>query len=49
MINYDFEKQYKETTKQYEELAERIRDVNEFWLNSIFSSTKEFFKQAKTK
>jgi len=37
---FDFTKQ----TKQYEELAQRIKEVNEFWINSIFSSAKEFFK-----
>lgn len=37
---FDFEKPY----KQYEELVERIKDVNEFWINSVFSSFKEFFK-----
>jgi preprotein translocase subunit Sss1 len=41
----NFEKAY----KQYEELAERLKEVNEFWLNSVFSSAKEFFKAAKTK
>ena len=42
---FDFTKQI----QQYEELAERIKEVNEFWVNSIFASTKEFFKTAKTK
>jgi len=42
---FDFTKQ----TKQFEELAERIKEVNEFWINSVLSATKEFFKTAKTK
>jgi DNA-binding ferritin-like protein len=46
---FDFEKQYKESTKQFEELAERIKDMNEFWFTTVFSSAKEFFKQARTK
>jgi DNA-binding ferritin-like protein len=46
---FDFEKQYKDATKQYEELAERIKEVNEFWFTSVFLSAKEFFKQVKTK
>jgi DNA-binding ferritin-like protein len=46
---FDFEKQYKESTKQFEELAERIKEVNEFWFTTVFSSAKEFFKQVKTK
>lgn len=46
---FDFEKQYKDATKQYEELANRLKEVNELWLNSVFSSTKEFFKQYKSK
>ena len=46
---FDFDKQYKEATKQYEELVERIKEVNEFWINSVLASTKEFFKAAKAK
>ena len=42
---FDFTK----ATKQYEELAERIKEVNEFWINSVLSATKEFLKVAKTK
>jgi len=42
---FDFTKQ----TKQFEELAERIKEVNEFWINSVLSASKEFFKSAKTK
>jgi hypothetical protein len=37
---FEFEKQY----KQYEELAKRMKDVNEFWVNAVLSSVKEFFK-----
>jgi hypothetical protein len=40
---FDFEKQY----KQYEELAQRIKEVNEFWINSVLASAKEFFKIKK--
>lgn len=35
--------------KQYEELAQRLKDVNEFWINSVLSATKEFFNTKKTK
>jgi hypothetical protein len=41
---FDFTKQ----TKQFEELAKRIQEVNEFWINSVLASTKEFFN-TKTK
>jgi hypothetical protein len=37
---FDFTKQ----TKQYEELAQRIQEVNEFWINSVISSLKQFIK-----
>ena len=37
---FDFSKQ----TKQYEELAERIKEINEFWINFITSSLKQFTK-----
>ena len=46
---FDFEKQYKEATKQFEELAERIKEVNEFWTNIVLSNTKDLFKATKTK
>ena len=38
---FDFTKQ----TKQYEELAERIKQVNEFWFHSIISTAKTYFTQ----
>ena len=38
---FDFTKQ----TKQFEELAKRVQEVNEFWAQAI----KEFFNTAKTK
>ena len=41
--------QFEKATKQFEELAERIKEVNEFWINSVLSATKEFFKTVKTK
>lgn len=37
---FDFTKQ----TKQYEELAQRIQEVNEFWINSVISSLKQLVK-----
>lgn len=49
MIYSNFEKQYNEAVKQFEELSDRIKQVNEFWVNSVLASTKEFFKTAKTK
>ena len=42
---FDFNKQ----TKQLEALAERIKEANEFWINSVLASTKEFFNTVKTK
>jgi len=42
---FDFEKQY----KQYEELAQRLKEVNEFWVQSSLSVLKELFKVAKIK
>jgi hypothetical protein len=41
--------QFEKAAKQFEELAERLKEVNEFWINSVLSSTKEFFKTIKTK
>lgn len=45
LFMFDFTKQI----QQYEELAERIKEVNEFWINSVVSSVKEFYKATKTK
>jgi predicted RNase H-like HicB family nuclease len=42
---FDFTKQ----TKQFEELAKRIQEVNEFWINAMVSATKEIFNISKTK
>jgi predicted RNase H-like HicB family nuclease len=42
---FDFTKQ----TKQYEELAQRIKEVNEFWFNAMLTATKELFNVTKTK
>jgi hypothetical protein len=44
-IMFDFTK----TTKQFEELAKRIQEVNEFWINSTLTATKDFFNTIKTK
>ena len=41
--------QFEKAAKQYEELVERVKEVNEFWINSVLSATKEFFKTVKTK
>lgn len=41
--------QFEKAIKQYEELVERVKEVNEFWINSVLSASKEFFKQAKSK
>jgi hypothetical protein len=40
---FDFAKQ----TKQFEELAERIKEVNDFWLNIVTSTFEDFIKPKK--
>ena len=40
---------FEKAFKQYEELAERVKEVNEFWLQTVLSTAKEFFNNAKTK
>ena len=37
---FDFTKQ----TKQYEELAARLKEVNEFWIDAIITSLKSLQK-----
>jgi len=34
---------YTEVFDKYKELVDRINQVNEFWLNSLFSTIKAFF------
>ena len=41
--------QFEKAAKQFEELTERLKEVNEFWINSVLSSAKDFFNSAKTK
>jgi hypothetical protein len=41
--------QFEKAVKQYEELVDRVKEVNEFWLQSTLSTMKEFFKIAKNK
>lgn len=40
---FDFTKQ----TKQFEQLAERIKEVNEFWVNAIMSTWKDLYEPKK--
>jgi hypothetical protein len=40
---FDFTKQ----TKQYEELANRIKEMNEFWVNIVMSSLEDLYKAKK--
>lgn len=40
---FDFTKQ----TKQFEELAERIKEVNDFWLTIVTSTFEDFIKPKK--
>ena len=40
---FSFEEQY----KKFEELAERLKQVNEFWVNAMLSSFKDLSKKAK--
>ena len=44
MIDFGFDKQYKESVKKFEEVVEQIKQVNEFWFNSVLSSWKSFYK-----
>lgn len=41
---FDFEKQYKDAVKKTEEVVEAVKQANEFWINSVISSLKQFTK-----
>ena len=36
--------QIEKYTKQYEELVKQVQQINEFWVNAIISSLKNFQK-----
>jgi hypothetical protein len=40
---FDFTKQ----TKQFEQLAERIKEVNEFWVNAVMTTWKDLYEAKK--
>jgi hypothetical protein len=40
---FDFTKQ----TKQFEELAERIKEVNDFWVNAVMDTWKNLYSNNK--
>ena len=42
-----FEDQYKEVTKQYEELTERTKQAYEFWVKAVMSTFEDFYKPKK--
>lgn len=41
---FEFEKHYKDAVKKTEEMVEAVKQVNEFWVNSILASIKNFVK-----
>ena len=47
MFDFGFEKQYKEAVKKIEDAVEQVKQVNEFWVNSILSSYKTLFTTKK--
>ena len=43
-MNFDFYKEWDKAYKQMQDTAEAVKQANEFWINAVLSSTKEFFK-----
>jgi hypothetical protein len=46
---FDFYKEWDKAYTKAQEVAEQVKQVNEFWFNAVMSSTKEFFKLPKAK
>jgi len=46
---FDFYKEWDKAYTKAQEVAEQVKQVNEFWFNAVLSSTKEFFNSVKTK
>ena len=44
MIDFGFEKQFQDATKKFEQAVEQVKQVNEFWFNSILSTWKTLLK-----
>ena len=49
MYNLDFYKEFDKAYQKAQEIGEAVKQANEFWVNAILSSTKEFFNSVKTK
>ena len=47
MIDFGFEKQYKDVVKKMEEVADAVKQANEFWVNAVLSSYKTFYSTKK--
>jgi hypothetical protein len=41
MMQFDF---YKEFDKKWQDLAKQVKQVNDFWIDSVISSLKLFIK-----
>jgi hypothetical protein len=41
---YDFYKEWDKACQQMQNTAEAVKQANEFWINAMLSSAKEFFK-----
>jgi hypothetical protein len=44
MFNFDFYKEWDKAYQKVEELSKQIKQVNDFWIDSIISSLKHFQK-----
>ena len=44
MFTSEFEKQYKDAGKKFEDTLEQVKQANEFWVNAILSSYKTLLK-----
>ena len=41
---FEFDKQYQDAVKKIEQFVEHTKQANEFWVNSILTSLKSFYK-----
>lgn len=41
---FEFDKQYQEAVKKIEQFVDHARQANEFWISSVLSSLKSFYK-----
>jgi hypothetical protein len=49
MIDFNFEKQYKEALEKFETISSQTKQAYEFWYNCVMDTWKDLYANKKTK